>query len=152
MAVDPRISMLLDIYGPLLTQKERDALDLYYNEDLSLREIADNEAAERLAQSEAGETGGEAGETCCLSGKTRRLTITRQGVRDAIKRAETKLLDWEERLGLAEKADRLSELGDMLEGQAKKLEAFSAKHGKLRELEEIAGNIRSVTAELHEQY
>ena len=136
MAVDPRISMLLDLYGPLLTQKERDALDLYYNEDLSLREIADNEAAERLAQSETGDKV--------------RPTITRQGVRDAIKRAEAKLIDWEERLGLAEKAERLEELAESLDSQVERLEGFSAKHGRLSELDDIAAQLRSVSASLHE--
>ena len=34
-------SMLFDFYGELLTERQRDACHLYYNEDLSLREIAD---------------------------------------------------------------------------------------------------------------
>ena len=79
MAVNPQISLLLDIYGSMLTPKERDALELYYNEDLSLREIADNERAERASRMDEGE----------------RATISRQGVRDAIKRAEAKLFDME---------------------------------------------------------
>ena len=50
------IPFLLDIYGALLTDRQRDVLDLYYNDDLSLSEISEN------------------------------LGITRQGVRDAIRR------------------------------------------------------------------
>lgn len=64
-------SVLLDYYGPALTDKQREILTLYYNEDLSLAEIA--------------ETYG----------------ITRQGVRDAIKHGEATLTDLEQRLGNA---------------------------------------------------
>ena len=52
------ISYLLDFYGDVLTEKQRDVMEQYYNDDLSLSEIADN------------------------------FGITRQGVRDAIKRGE----------------------------------------------------------------
>ena len=68
---DYRISYLLDFYGNILTDKQRDAIDLYYNEDLSLAEIADH------------------------------VGITRQGVRDAIKRGEETLLEMEGKLGFA---------------------------------------------------
>ncbi len=67
------ISVLLDFYGPMLTDKQREVVEYYYNEDLSLAEIADH----------AG--------------------ITRQGVRDAIKRGEATLLEMEERLHFAER-------------------------------------------------
>lgn len=73
MAKNLEISMLLDFYGQLLTDKQRQVVTLYYNEDLSLGEIA------QIAQ------------------------ITRQGVRDSIKRGEATLLSLEERLGLAQK-------------------------------------------------
>ncbi len=65
--------MLLDFYGEMLTEKQREVVRYYYNEDLSLAEIAN------IAQ------------------------ITRQGVRDSIKRGEVTLLEMEERLGLAKK-------------------------------------------------
>ena len=71
MAKDLKISFLLDFYGEMLTQKQREVIEYYYNDDLSLAEIADNEG------------------------------ITRQGVRDSIKRAEAQLLEMEERLGIA---------------------------------------------------
>lgn len=70
MAKNLDISLLLDFYGDMLTPKQREVSEFYYNEDLSLAEIAQHSG------------------------------ITRQGVRDSIKRAEHQLLDYEEKLGL----------------------------------------------------
>jgi hypothetical protein len=64
------VSLLLDFYGELLTEKVRRATVLYYNDDLSLSEIALD------------------------------LGITRQGVRDLIQRAQVNLYSFEEKLGL----------------------------------------------------
>lgn len=73
MAKDLRITFLLDFYGEMLTDKQREVVEAYYNEDLSLAEIASEK------------------------------NITRQGVRDAIKRAEQQLLEMEDQLGLAKR-------------------------------------------------
>ena len=78
------LSMLCDIYGKLLSEKQRDAVELYCNEDYSLSEIAEN-------------TG-----------------ISRQGVRDQIKHAESQLISVEEALGLLEKSRYISEKLAML--------------------------------------
>lgn len=78
------LSMLCDIYGKLLSEKQRDAVELYCNEDYSLSEIAEN-------------TG-----------------ISRQGVRDQIKHAESQLISFEEALGLLEKSRYISEKLAML--------------------------------------
>lgn len=67
------ISMLCEIYGKLLTKKQLNILDNYYNLDLSLSEIAENEG------------------------------ITRQAVRDIIKKGENKLFEFEEKLGIMKK-------------------------------------------------
>lgn len=64
------ISMLLEMYGQLLTKKQADIVDLYYNQNLSLTEIAEN------------------------------LDITRQGVRKTLVDAEDKLEDLEKKLNL----------------------------------------------------
>lgn len=77
---DLHFIMLFDFYGELLTDTQKTMFDLYYNNDLSLAEISEN-------------TG-----------------ITRQGVRDSIKRSEEQLLAYEEALGLAEKAKHTEEL------------------------------------------
>ena len=63
-----KISILCDLYGKLLTQKQFDFLNDYYNNDLSLSEIAENNQ------------------------------ITRQAVRDIIKKGEKKLFEYEEKL------------------------------------------------------
>lgn len=65
------LSLLFDYYGDLLTEKQRTCFDLYYNQDLSLGEIAQ-----------------EAG-------------ISRQGVHDSLTRAEAALRNMEEKTGAA---------------------------------------------------
>ena len=70
-------SVLLDFYGPVLTDKQRVILTEYYDEDLSLAEIAEN------------------------------LGITRQGVRDAIKHGEAALDELEQKLGNARRHTRM---------------------------------------------
>ena len=79
MAKNLEISLLLDFYGPVLTEKQRELAEQYYNDDFSLAEIAQNEG------------------------------ITRQGVRDAIKRAEQQMLEMEESLGMVK---RFREIGN----------------------------------------
>ena len=68
------MTLLLDYYGELLTEKQKTCFDLYYNQDLSLGEIAE-----------------EAG-------------ISRQGVHDSLARAETALLAMEEKTGCVARA------------------------------------------------
>lgn len=63
-----KISILCDLYGSLLTEKQFEFLNDYYNNDLSLSEIAENNE------------------------------ITRQAVRDIIKKGEKKLFEYEEKL------------------------------------------------------
>lgn len=82
------ISILLDYYGGMLTQKQREVAIWYYNEDLSLAEIAEH-------------TG-----------------ITRQGVRDSIKRAEAQMLDCEEKLGLRARFEKAQHALDEIAEQA----------------------------------
>lgn len=73
MEKNVKISILLDIYGKLLTEKQYKLLDDYYNNDLSLSEIAENDK------------------------------ITRQAVRDILKKGENKLFEYEEKLGFMRK-------------------------------------------------
>lgn len=71
MAKDLSMVMLFDFYGGLLTEKQASALDGYYNQDLSLSEIADE------------------------------MGISRQGVMAFLKQGEKHLKSFEEKLGLA---------------------------------------------------
>ena len=68
-----KISMLCEFYGKLLTDKQYEFINDYYNNDLSLSEIAENNE------------------------------ITRQAVRDIIKKGEKKLFEYEEKLGIMKK-------------------------------------------------
>ena len=106
MAKDLRISLLLDFYGDMLTEKQRDVVELYYNEDLSLAEIA--------AHSQ----------------------ITRQGVRDSIKRAEGILLDLEERLGLAKKFRQIQNGLDQIVADARYINDYNSRFGTFKEISE----------------
>ena len=81
------ISALLDVYGAFLNEKSKALTEYYYNDDLSLSEIAENEG------------------------------ITRQGVRDQIKRAETQLLNLEEKCGYCQKFLKLKELAASYSGE-----------------------------------
>ena len=47
-----RMTMLLDFYGDVLTERQKEFFDLYYNEDLSLSEIAENYGISRQGRSE----------------------------------------------------------------------------------------------------
>ena len=71
-----KISILCQLYGKLLTKKQFEFLDDYYNKDLSLSEIAENN------------------------------NITRQAVRDIIKKGEKKLFKYEEKLLFMKKTEK----------------------------------------------
>ena len=47
-----KVAQLYDMYGPLLNEKQRDVINCYYNEDLSLQEIADNDGRSKQAISD----------------------------------------------------------------------------------------------------
>ena len=72
-----QIGYLLDFYGDILPERKRSVMDMYYNEDLSLAEIANE------------------------------IGISRQGARDIIKKSEEELFFYEEKLGLAERLKRV---------------------------------------------
>ena len=88
-----RICLLFSFYRNMLTKRQIDCVDLYYNEDLSLAEISEL------------------------------LGITRQGVRDNIKRAEHTMNDTEERLGLVSKflgiSEKLAKIDDIIREREK---------------------------------
>ena len=95
------IGLLLDFYGDVLPEHTRSLMDMYYNEDLSLAEIAEGEG------------------------------VSRQAVRQAIKKGEEELLRLEDRLALCEHAMALEplarELLSLCEGEASSELALKAR-------------------------
>lgn len=96
-----KIGFLLDFYGDVLSERKRTVLDYYYNDDWSLAEIADE------------------------------IGISRQGVRELIKKAEDELLFYEEKLGLAKRFGQAKE-------QAERLLTLLKARGADREIIEAA--------------
>lgn len=89
---DLNVSALLDVYGETLSEKQKTLTEYYYNEDLSLSEIAENEG------------------------------ITRQGVNDLIKRAVAQLNELEQKYRYCEKFLKLKTLSaEIKEGKQEKI-------------------------------
>ena len=118
MAKDLRISYLLDFYGEMLTETQREAVDAYYNQDMSLSEIA----ADR--------------------------DISRQGVRDAIKRAEQQLLEMEERLGLAKRFQAVQKALAAVCDCALNIQELNAQNGGVPDIDENVGKILALAQEI----
>lgn len=89
---DLKIGLLLDFYGDILDERKHEVLQMYYNEDFSLAEIS------------------------------QLVGISRQGVRDLVKRASADLLFYEEKLGLYEHFEKLKAAADRTEQIAQKSE------------------------------
>ena len=79
-----KLACLLDFYGEVLSERKQAVLSLYYNEDLSLAEIAEE------------------------------IGISRQGVRELIKKSEEELLFLEEKLGLEKKFNKALSQSDRI--------------------------------------
>ena len=114
MAKNLEISVLLDYYGQMLTEKQREVARLYYNEDLSLAEIA-------------------------------------QGVRDSIKRAESTLLEMEERLGLARKFRDYQRKLEQITSCAKEIAFEADKYALGRKIQQDAKKIMELAREIDEE-
>ena len=114
------VVLLADFYGEMLTDNQRKFIEYYYSDDLSLSEIAQNEG------------------------------ITRQGVRDAIKRAEAQLFDMENKLGLVarfeEQKKGLNEIVDC----ANLIYEQNMRFGLSREINEASVRIRAIVSTLTE--
>ena len=95
------LSLLLDYYGEFLTDRQRELMQLSVQEDLSLSEIAEI------------------------------VGISRQGVRDAVKRGEEQMRQMEERLKLISRAQRIGEGLKKLSADIMKLEIPEAEKARL---------------------
>lgn len=121
--IDMQIGLLFDFYGQFLTQKQRDIMHLYFENDYSLSEIAEN------------------------------LHISRQAVHDTIKKSKRVLYEYEMRLGLAQKfagkdlaitriAGIAAELAQLIEARREKREEDAYLLQKLEEIGQIIQSIQ----------
>ena len=112
MEKNVEISILCDLYGKLLTEKQFEFINDYYNNDLSLSEIAENN------------------------------NITRQAVRDNIKKGEKKLFEYEEKLSFMKR----------MFNQEKKIEKVLSELTKIQKEssdKKVASILESIKKELN---
>ena len=121
MAKNLEISLLMDFYGEMLTEKQREVIDYYYNDDLSLGEIAANEG------------------------------ITRQGVRDSIKRAEFQLLEMEERLGLAKRFREIQGGLEQIMESARRIQEYNDQYLYSHKITEGIQKISGIVQKLYDE-
>lgn len=101
------LTLLYDFYGELLTEKQKQVFELHYQDDLSLTEIGEE------------------------------LSVSRQAVRDQLKRTEKILLDYEEKLGLVSRFQaQKKDVRQMLEIM-EKMETEGLSDTQLRQTEQI---------------
>ena len=111
LAKDLSISVLMDFYGELLTPKQLEALDSYYNQDLSLAEIASE------------------------------MEVSRQGVRNFIKTGELHLSEFEDKLNLAEKFTTINKIVDKMAEDIKNLPDGDTKNSLLSDIDRIKSQL-----------
>lgn len=112
--------LLFDFYGDMLTEKQKELFDLYYNEDLSLSEISEH----------AG--------------------ITRQGVRDGIVRAEHILREMEEKLGLVSRYGRVEGEINQIASYAADIGAINENRYRNQDIARLVDSITTITKHLSE--
>ena len=103
-----QIGMLCDIYGKLLTKRQYNILNDYANGDLSLTEIAENN------------------------------NITRQAVNDIVKKGESKLLEYEQKLGIMKRTINQEQTIQNVLSQISKITSDSSDE----QIEKILNNVR----------
>ena len=106
-----RMTMLFDFYGEVLTPRQKEFFDLYYNEDLSLAEIAEN------------------------------YGISRQGVRDVIVRAEAIMTDLEDKTGLMKRFMLMQQQVQAILDAAEKIQTDNYRQYDNPELARLANEI-----------
>ncbi|MBD5163020.1 MAG: YlxM family DNA-binding protein [Oscillibacter sp.] len=115
-----RMTMLFDFYGELLTDRQKEFFDLYYNEDLSLSEIAENSG------------------------------ISRQGVRDVIVRAEGVMQEVEDKTGLIRRFVQMQEHIAAIESAAGRLKTLNYRQYEDPRIEELTDVISRAAQALKE--
>ena len=116
-----RMALLYDFYGDMLTDRQKEFYDLYYNEDLSLAEIAEN------------------------------YGITRQGVRDVIVRAEAILTELEDKTGIIRRFHRMQEQLAQMETAVDAIAKRNDERWQDDEVETLCGQLKGVLSQLKQE-
>ena len=116
-----RMALLYDFYGDMLTDRQKEFYDLYYNEDLSLAEIAEN------------------------------YGITRQGVRDVIVRAEAVLTELEDKTGIIKRFHRMQGQFAQIQEAVDIIARRNDQNWQDDEVEVQCGRIRDLLAQLKQE-
>ena len=116
-----RMALLYDFYGEMLTDRQKEFYDLYYNEDLSLAEIAEN------------------------------YGITRQGVRDVIVRAEAILTELEDKTGIIKRFHKMQEQFAQMETAVDAIAKRNDERWQDDEVETLCGQLKGVLAQLKQE-
>ena len=106
-----RMTMLFDFYGETLTDRQKEFFDLYYNEDLSLGEIAEN------------------------------YGISRQGVRDVIVRAEASMQEIEDKTGLIRRFMQMQPKITAIEEAARQVKTINYRQYENPQLDQLVSVI-----------
>ena len=116
-----RMALLYDFYGDMLTDRQKEFYDLYYNEDLSLAEIAEN------------------------------YGITRQGVRDVIVRAEAVLTELEDKTGIVRRFLRMKEQFAQMESAVEAIARRNEDRWQDEELDALCAKLRAALTQLEQE-
>ena len=116
-----RMALLFDFYGDMLTDRQKEFYDLYYNEDLSLSEIAEN------------------------------YGISRQGVRDVIVRAEAALTELEDKTGIIRRFHVMQDQLKGIQADVDTIAARNAQLYQDNELETLTAQISDVLDKLKQE-
>ena len=116
-----RMALLYDFYGDMLTDRQKEFYDLYYNEDLALAEIAEN------------------------------YGITRQGVRDVIVRAEAVLTELEDKTGIIRRFHKMQEQFAQMETAVNAILQRNDQKWQDNELELQCNRIQELLAQLKQE-
>lgn len=108
------MSMLLDFYGQMLTPRQYEIMDLHFNNDYSLGEIAEQ------------------------------LNISRQGVFDNIKRGKAILNEYEEKLGLVEKFSRQKQKAEEILSVIKSMETGNLDADTAKKINGIERSVHDI--------
>ena len=116
-----RMALLYDFYGDMLTDRQKEFYDLYYNEDLSLAEIAEN------------------------------YGITRQGVREVIVRAEAVLTELEDKTGIIKRFHKMQGQFAQIQEAVDVIAKRNDQNWQDDEVEVQCGRIRDLLAQLKQE-